>query len=147
MPEYTLLTLVAVVAVVAAELIYFKSGIFATAQYWWTMLIIFAFQIPVDGWLTKLSAPIVIYNPDEIFGLRAPWDIPIEDFGFGSPWSRLILLWRRWGDRRSPPGEVDRRVEDVLSRRTFPELSGRYLSLSSRSTSTSSAHGGEHDHD
>ena len=90
MPEYTLLTLVAVVAVVAAELIYFKSGIFATAQYWWTMVIIFAFQIPVDGWLTKLSAPIVIYNPDEILGLRAPWDIPIEDFGFGLPWSRSL---------------------------------------------------------
>ena len=64
MPEYTLLTLLAIVGVVAAELIYFKSGIFATAQYWWTMLIIFAFQIPVDGWLTKLSAPIVIYDPE-----------------------------------------------------------------------------------
>ena len=33
MPEYTLLTLLAIVAVVAAELIYFKSRIFATAQY------------------------------------------------------------------------------------------------------------------
>jgi lycopene cyclase domain-containing protein len=114
MPEYTLLTLVAVAAVVAAELIYFKSGIFANAQYWWTMVIIFAFQIPVDGWLTKLSAPIVIYNPDEILGLRAPWDIPIEDFGFGFAMVTLaILLWRRWVDRRSPPGEVDRRVEDA----------------------------------
>ena len=114
MPEYTLLTLVAVVAVIAAELIYFKSGIFTTAQYWWTMVIIFAFQIPVDGWLTKLSAPIVIYNPDEILGLRAPWDIPIEDFGFGFAMVTLaILLWRRWVDRRSPLGEVDRRVEDA----------------------------------
>jgi lycopene cyclase domain-containing protein len=107
MPEYTLLTLLAVVAVVAAELIYFKSGIFATAQYWWTMLIIFAFQIPVDGWFTKLSAPIVIYNPDEILGLRTPWDIPIEDFGFGFAMVTLaILLWRRWVDRKSPPKEV-----------------------------------------
>lgn len=107
MPEYTLLTIVAVMAVVAAELIYFKSGIFATAQYWWAMLIIFAFQIPVDGWLTKLSAPIVIYDPDEILGLRAPWDIPIEDFGFGFAMVTLaILLWRRWLDRRSPREEV-----------------------------------------
>jgi lycopene cyclase domain-containing protein len=107
MPEYTLLTLVAVVAVVAAELIYFKSGIFATGQYWWTMLIIFSFQIPVDGWLTKLSAPIVIYNPDEILGLRAPWDIPIEDFGFGFAMVTLaILLWRRWVDHRSLSEEV-----------------------------------------
>jgi lycopene cyclase domain-containing protein len=110
MPEYTLLTLLAVVAVVAAELIYFKSGIFATAQYWWTMLIIFAFQIPVDGWLTKLSAPIVIYNPDEILGLRAAWDIPIEDFGFGFAMVTLaILLWRRWVNRKSPPEEIRQR--------------------------------------
>ena len=107
MPEYTLLTVLAVVAVVAAELIYFKSGIFGTAQYWWTMLIIFAFQILVDGWLTKLSAPIVIYNPDEILGLRLPWDIPIEDFGFGFAMVTLaILLWRRRLDRRSSRGEV-----------------------------------------
>jgi lycopene cyclase domain-containing protein len=107
MPEYTLLTVLAVVAVVAAELIYFKSGIFRTAQYWWTMLIIFAFQIPVDGWLTKLSAPIVIYNPDEILGLRVPWDIPIEDFGFGFAMVTLaILLWRRRLDRRSSREEV-----------------------------------------
>ena len=106
MPEYTLLTVLAVVAVVAAELIYFKTGIFRTAQYWWTMLIIFAFQILVDGWLTKLSAPIVIYNPDEILGLRVPWDIPIEDFGFGFAMVTLaILLWRRWLDRRPLPGE------------------------------------------
>jgi lycopene cyclase domain-containing protein len=108
-PEYTVLTALAVLGVVAAELAYFKSGIFGTAQYWWTMLIIFAFQIPVDGWLTKLSAPIVIYNPDEILGLRAPWDIPIEDFGFGFAMVTLaILLWRRWLNRRSLPEEDDR---------------------------------------
>jgi lycopene cyclase domain-containing protein len=107
-PEYTVITVFAVVTVVAAEFLYFKSGIFTTAQYWWTMLIIFAFQIPVDGWLTKLSAPIVIYNPDEILGLRVPWDIPIEDFGFGFAMVTLaILLWRRWLDRRQSREEVE----------------------------------------
>jgi membrane protein implicated in regulation of membrane protease activity len=34
-------------------------------------------------------------------GLRVPWDIPIEDFGFGFAMVTLtILLWRRWLDRR-----------------------------------------------
>ena len=28
------------------------------------MVIVFAFMVPVDGWLTKLSAPIVIYDDD-----------------------------------------------------------------------------------
>jgi uncharacterized YccA/Bax inhibitor family protein len=45
MPEYTLLTVLAVVGVVVAELVYFRSGIIRTAQYWWSMVIIFAFQI------------------------------------------------------------------------------------------------------
>jgi lycopene cyclase domain-containing protein len=109
-PEYTILTACAVVAVVLAELVYFKSGIFTTAQYWWSIAIIFAFQIPVDGWLTKLSNPIVIYNPDEFLGLRMPWDIPIEDFGFGFAMVTLaILLWRRWLDRRSSTKEEENR--------------------------------------
>ena len=101
MPEYTVLTAFAVVAVVVAELVYFKSGIFTTAQYWWSIVIIFAFQVLGDGWLTKLSAPIVIYDPEEMLGLRTPWDIPVEDFGFGFAMVTLaILLWRRWLDRR-----------------------------------------------
>ena len=101
MPEYTVLTVCAVLAVIVAELVYFRSGIFRSAQYWWSIVIVFAFQVPVDGWLTKLSDPIVIYNPDEMLGLRAPWDIPIEDFGFGFAMVTLaILLWRRWLDRR-----------------------------------------------
>jgi lycopene cyclase domain-containing protein len=102
-PEYTVLTVFAVVSVVVAELIFLKTGIFSTAQYWLSIAIIFAFQIPVDGWLTKLSAPIVIYDSEEILGLRAPWDIPVEDFGFGFAMVTLaILLWRRWLDRPSP---------------------------------------------
>jgi len=36
-----------------------------------------------------------------MLGLRVPWDIPIEDFGFGFAMVTLaILLWRRWLDRR-----------------------------------------------
>jgi len=113
-PEYTVLTAVAVVAVVGAELVYFKSGIFSTAQYWFAIAIIFAFQIAVDGWLTKLSAPIVIYSPDEFLGLRIPWDIPIEDFGFGFAMVTLaILLWRRWLDRRPSSKGADQDVDSA----------------------------------
>jgi len=107
-PEYTVLTAAAVVAVVLAELLYFKTGIFTTAQYWLSIAIVFGFQIAVDGWLTKLSAPIVIYNPEEFLGLRIPWDIPIEDFGFGFAMVTLaILLWRRWLDRRTSSKGAD----------------------------------------
>jgi len=100
MPEYTVLTIVSVVATVALELFVFRTGIFRTAQYWLTMAIVLGFQVLVDGWLTKLSAPIVIYHPDQMLGIRFPWDIPIEDYGFGFAMVTLtILLWRRLTDR------------------------------------------------
>jgi lycopene cyclase domain-containing protein len=102
-PEYTVLTVLSVVTVVALELLWLRTGIFATLQYWLSMAIVFGFQILVDGWLTKLSDPIVIYGEDEMLGLRAPWDIPVEDFGFGFTMVTLtILLWRRHLDRRPP---------------------------------------------
>ena len=109
MPEYTMLTVVGIVTVVLLELLWLRTGIFRTLQYWLSIIIVFAFQIPVDGWLTKLSDPIVIYNPDEMLGIRAPWDIPVEDFGFGFAMVTLaILLWRRWLDRRPLPTKENR---------------------------------------
>ncbi|WP_375426360.1 lycopene cyclase domain-containing protein [uncultured Friedmanniella sp.] len=111
-PEYTLLTVVAVVAVVVLEIAWARTGIFRTAQYWITMVIVFAFQVPVDGWLTKLSDPIVIYNERQTSGLRLPWDIPVEDFGFGFAMVTLaILLWRR---------RLDRTAAAERSRQTVP---------------------------
>ncbi len=108
MPEYTLLTIVSVLAVVAAERWWLRTGIFRTARYWWSMLIVAAFQIPVDGYLTKLSDPIVIYDEHQTLGIRFPWDIPIEDFGFGfSMVTLVILLWvRRTNRGRAEPGRT-----------------------------------------
>ena len=100
-PEYTLLTALAVVAVVLLELVLLRTGIFSTLQYWLTMMLVFGFQIPVDGWLTKLRDPVVIYNENQMTGLRMPWDIPVEDFGFGFAMVTLaILLWRHRLDRQ-----------------------------------------------
>jgi lycopene cyclase domain-containing protein len=106
MPEYTVLTVIAVLGTIALELVVFRTGIFRTAQYWLTMVIVFAFQVVVDGWLTKLSDPIVIYHPDQMLGIRFPWDIPIEDYGFGFAMVTLtILLWRRLLDRADAGAE------------------------------------------
>ncbi|AQP46614.1 lycopene cyclase [Tessaracoccus aquimaris] len=101
MPEYTALTVVGILAVVAVEVFWLRTGLFRSAQYWISMAIVFFFQVWVDGWLTKLSDPIVIYDPAQISGIRFPWDIPIEDFGFG--WAMLtltLLVWVRLGKRR-----------------------------------------------
>ncbi len=99
MPEYTLVTLVAVVAVFAAEL-WARTGIFRTLQYWATMAIVFFFQVLVDGWLTKLVDPIVRYSRQHFLGVRFPFDIPIEDFGFGFALvTGTIIAWQLAGRR------------------------------------------------
>jgi len=100
--EYTWASIVAVLAVVAVELLWLRTGIFAKATFWISYAVIVFFQVLVDGWLTKLSAPIVTYNPDRFSGLRAPFDIPVEDYLFGFALIVLtILLWERAG-RRDP---------------------------------------------
>ena len=118
-PEYTFLTVLAVVAVVALELCWARTGIFRTAQYWFTMLLVFGFQIPVDGWLTKLRDPVVIYNERQMSGLRLPWDIPVEDFGFGFAMVTLaILLWRRRLDRAARPAATSQTSDPEGATRT-----------------------------
>ena len=70
MPEYTVAAVVAAVAVVLLELRVLRTGLFRRGGYWITLAIVFAFQVAVDGWLTKLSAPIVRY--DDVLDHRGP---------------------------------------------------------------------------
>ncbi len=98
---YTVPAVLAVVAVCALELAVLRTGLFRRPAYWLSMLIVLGFQIPVDGWLTKLSSPIVIYNDQQMIGLRFPFDIPIEDFLFGFALvTAVLLLWERQRARR-----------------------------------------------
>jgi lycopene cyclase domain-containing protein len=98
---YTVPAVVAVAAVCALELSVLHTGLFRRPAYWLSMLIVIGFQILVDGWLTKLSAPIVIYNDQQISGLRFPVDIPVEDFLFGFALvTAVLLLWERQRERR-----------------------------------------------
>jgi lycopene cyclase domain-containing protein len=100
---YTLPAVVAVFAVCVLEFAVLRTGLFRRAAYWISMAIVVGFQIPVDGWLTKLSSPIVIYDDRHTSGVRFPFDIPVEDFLFG--WAMVtavLLLWVRNGRRERP---------------------------------------------
>ncbi|KUI28746.1 lycopene cyclase [Mycobacterium sp. IS-1742] len=102
---YTLPAILAVVVVVVWELRFLRTGLFRRPAYWISMVIVIGFQIPVDGWLTKLSAPIVIYNEEHTSGIRFPWDIPVEDFLFGFALvTAVLLLWER---QRTRSANVD----------------------------------------
>jgi lycopene cyclase domain-containing protein len=91
---YTLPAVLSVIVVCALEFAVLRTGMFRRPAYWISMVIVVGFQIPVDGWLTKLSAPIVMYNDKHISGIRFPWDIPVEDFLFGFALvTAVLLLW------------------------------------------------------
>lgn len=93
---YTLPAVLAVVAVCALELTVLRTGLFRRPAYWISMVIVVGFQILVDGWLTKLSAPIVLYDERHTSGIRFPFDIPIEDYLFGFAMvTAVLLLWER----------------------------------------------------
>ncbi|MGW6929293.1 lycopene cyclase domain-containing protein [Lentzea sp. NPDC054927] len=94
--EYLFAAMAAVVVVLLLELCVLRTGLFKRPAYWVTMVIVLAFQVPVDGWLTKLDAPVVLYADWAISGLRVPWDIPVEDFLYGFAMvTAVLLLWER----------------------------------------------------
>jgi lycopene cyclase domain-containing protein len=93
---YTVPAVVAAVTVVVLELVWLRTGLLRRPSFWVAYAICLFFQVLVDGWLTKLSAPIVRYDPDEITGWRFPWDIPVEDYVYGFALITLtLLLWER----------------------------------------------------
>jgi lycopene cyclase domain-containing protein len=98
---YAAPAVLAVLAVCALELAALRTGLFRRPAYWLSMLIVVGFQILVDGWLTKLSAPIVVYDDRQTTGIRFPFDIPVEDFLFGFALvTTVLLLWERQRERR-----------------------------------------------
>jgi len=102
---YTVPAVAAVAVVVTAELRFARTGLLRRPAYWVTIVIVLAFQIPVDGWLTKLSAPIVEYSPRQITGLRGPLGIPVEDFLYGFALvTAALLLWERQAPGRTATG-------------------------------------------
>ena len=59
-------------------------------------VLVVGFMIAVDGWLTKLSAPIVFYNDANTSGIRPVWDILLEEYAFAfALLTMVILLWER----------------------------------------------------
>jgi lycopene cyclase domain-containing protein len=100
MPIYPTLAVTAAVGVVLLELFVFRSGLFREPAYWISMAICYAFMIPVDGWLTKHSAPIVVYRPEDTSGISPIWDIPLEEYAYAFALLTLVMLvWDRVGAR------------------------------------------------
>lgn len=113
MPIYPTLAVGAAVSVVLLELLVLRSGLFRERAYWISMGICYAFMVPVDGWLTKHSAPIVVYRPSDTSGISPIWDIPLEEYAYAFALLTLVMLtWDRLGrepatrEQASPQMEV-----------------------------------------
>lgn len=93
---YSISAVGAALVVVGIEVRWWRTGLFRRRTYWVSMAIVFFFQALVDGWLTKLSDPVVIYDRGQFSGVRFPFSIPIEDFVYGFALVTLtLLLWVR----------------------------------------------------
>ena len=110
MPAYPLFATLAALAVIAIELSWLRTGVFRRPAYWIAMVVTFAFMIPVDGWMSKLPDPIVVYRPSVLSGLRWPIDIPTEEFVYAFAMVTLaIVLWER-ADRREQSSRLGGRA-------------------------------------
>lgn len=112
MPIYPALSLLAVGVVLVVELLVLRTGLLVQRAYWIAMVIVYGFMIVVDGWLTKLSAPIVLYRPDDVSGWRPIWDILAEEYLYA--WALLTLVLVCWDhagrapdDPTGDPAEAD----------------------------------------
>jgi lycopene cyclase domain-containing protein len=103
MPIYPTLAVAAALAVLLLELKVLRSGLFRDPAYWISLGICYAFMIPVDGWLTKQSAPIVLYRPEDTSGIYPIWDIPLEEYAYAFGLLTLVMLtWDRLGGSTRP---------------------------------------------
>jgi lycopene cyclase domain-containing protein len=108
MPIYPTLAASAAIGVILLELRVLRSGLFRDPAYWVSMAICYAFMIPVDGWLTKHSATIVIYRAGDTSGIYPIWDIPLEEYAYAFALLTLVMLtWDRLG-RESAAGSSAR---------------------------------------
>ncbi|MDA8116277.1 MAG: lycopene cyclase domain-containing protein [Actinomycetota bacterium] len=94
MHAYTIGAIAALLLALVIDLGLLRTRVVRRPRFWIAALIVEGFQIPVDGWLTKLSAPVVIYDPAHFSGVRVFFSSPIEDFVYGL--ALLILTISIW---------------------------------------------------
>ena len=86
---YTFLAVVAVLAAVAVDVFVLRTRLTSSATFWLSYLIIFGFQLVVNGILTGYR--IVTYDPATIIGLRVV-QAPVEDLAFGFAMTLTTLM-------------------------------------------------------
>ncbi len=132
MPEYLIAAATGLVLVVLAELLVFRTGILRDRAYWIAMAICLFFMVLTNGWLTKLSAPIVIYEAVMKSPYRFPWDIPVEDYLFGFALLTLAVVLWEWDGRRRPDARPRQKAFEAVPESGSAEASSDHGSTAAR---------------
>ncbi len=95
-PEFPVITLGLLAGLAFIETGRWHTGVFRKRTCWLAVLISLAVVGLVNAWLTKASAPIVIFSRDELTGFRPIANIPIEVFVFHFVLLTLVMMsWLR----------------------------------------------------
>jgi lycopene cyclase domain-containing protein len=104
--SYTTLAVLAVVASAGLDLAVLRTGLLRRRAFWVSYLIVLAFQLLTNGWLTGRG--IVTYSADAViggsravaFGDGRVLYAPVEDLGFGFALVlQTLSWWVFWGRR------------------------------------------------
>ncbi len=93
MPEYTLLTALALIVALLLDFLLLRTRIVKTRRFWLTILAILPGKLLLNGYLT--AVPIVRYHEPYYLGIRLG-SIPVEDFFYMLAIVILVLsFWEK----------------------------------------------------
>ncbi|MFG1923888.1 lycopene cyclase domain-containing protein [Cryptosporangium sp. NPDC048952] len=95
---YTQAAVLGVIAAIGVDFFVWRTRLLTRRVWWVSYAIVVFFQLLTNGFLTGRG--IVLYNPDDILGLRIVW-APVEDLLFGFAMVLLtVSTWVRLGRTR-----------------------------------------------
>ena len=110
---YSALAVTAVVAVVLADLLVFRTRMVTRPAFWVAYAIVVVFQLLMNGVLTGLG--VVTYDPAAIWGPRIAY-APVEDLLFG--FALVTLTLASWAAVNRRANTASRRGRDIRTRRS-----------------------------
>jgi lycopene cyclase domain-containing protein len=110
---YSALAVVAVVAVLVADLFVLRTRLVTRRVFWVAYAIVLAFQLLVNGVLT--GRRVVTYDPAAIWGVRIAY-APVEDLLFG--FALVTLTLASWAAVNRRANTASRRGRETRTRRS-----------------------------
>ena len=110
---YSVLAVVAVVAVLIVDLAVLRTRLVTRRIFWATYAIVVVFQLLMNGVLTGLD--VVTYDPDTVWGLRIAY-APVEDLLFG--FALVTLTLASWAAVNRRANTASRRGPATRTRRS-----------------------------